>query len=521
MKTRYVLTISAIFLAVLFVVAGCGGGSSAPPASNTLPPIDAPSAGGDDTENVEKDDEESDTVTLIAEQIAGPGSILLYKGIEYDGQLDVPTNALVGVIKESRGYLYHPAMGTDVDFSSESDKVAMGYFMLSHHSNATNVAKANMSQDSAFGSITMKVLPNHEETELATRIKIKRVDNMLTITNNASRWAAVKIIDGDSIKKYFLLPINMGIDSNLMRHVLGNEDLQIDGIDPSDFSAAALSVNVSSSAIIETYGATIRGNGYFYYKNARPEGHAEALKQDQQLFVKLNSIDYYHTILEGIKHLLGQFPFECADVISGHSINMIEADIIGGFMTEEERVETDLYRIWKQDIYDSVARCIGIWKTAGWGEIFNSFWDILGLFSYTINDLILYNNAIIHASAYDRTSLDPILDYCFVGGSWDIYYKDVYAPGGQVLIERAYIQFLPTGRWIEIINDDAKSGYWSVGNPDFSSNYMIMDIDSHNMIQKHAEVWDNCSKMTVDVLYGDHKDAGYEYSQFIYERPKE
>ena len=53
------------------------------------------------------------TVVLSAEQVAGPGGILLYHGEEITGQVTVPENAILGAVKDGEVYLYHPALGDD------------------------------------------------------------------------------------------------------------------------------------------------------------------------------------------------------------------------------------------------------------------------------------------------------------------------------------------------------------------------------------------------------------------------
>ncbi len=507
-------------IVMLFTACGGGGGTT----------------GGDYPETVVVDDNSTEeviiddggkTVTLVAEQIAGLGGTLLYEGIEYDGQVNVPTNALVGVLKDNHGYLYHPAMGTDVDFSSESDKVAMGYFMLSYHNDATNISQANISQASAFSSIMMKVLANHRETELATKVQIKRDNNTLTITNNASRWAGIKITDGDSVKKYYLLPINTGIDSNVMRYVLGNPKLKIQGIDTAYFRATALSVNVSSSAIIETFGASFRGRSWFTANLPWPKGTQEALNKDHEFVRKLNMVDYYHTLLEGIKNVVSTLsPCECADILIGFSLNLFEAEYFT-YMTQEDRIRTDLYKVWKQDMLNSTLNCLALKPTGGKWELFNSFWDIVGLASYIVNDVALVNNAILHASAYAEVSMSQ--NECFIG-TWDQISYDWNEDGfSDSDAEGASIEFYQNGRWKEVFpqsdgSTDVKEGDWIVTDDD----HIKMEFDSpYEHYAKRGGIWggytDNkCIEMTVKVTFDapnlHYSDLGYKGSTLIYER---
>ncbi len=509
-------------IVMLFTACGGGGGTTGSDYPETVVVDD------NSTEEAITDDG-AKTVTLVAEKIAGPGGKLLYEGVEYNGQVDVPTNALVGVIKDSNGYLYHPAMGTNIDFSSESDKVAMGYFMISHHSEATNVSQSNISQDPTFSGITMKVLPNNEETELATKIKIKRVDNTLTITNNASRWAAVKIIEGDSFKRYYLLPINQGFDANILRFIENNSELKEDGMKFEDFRATALSVNVSSSAIIETYGASFRGIPWFVAQGKWPEGAATAWNQDHAFVLMLNTLDLYHTVFEGFKHVLGLAPLECVDIISGALLNGIEAEYLGT-LTQEERIKTDLYKIWKTDIYNSTLNCIGTLGTIGIWEIFNTYWDIVGLSSYWVKDVMLIENAILYGAAYEKTSLNE-LD-CFIG-KWDRisydYDGDGYGDDGAV---GASIEFFQNGRWKEEFPQvdgsvDKKEGDWEW----YRTDWIKMEFDPpYEHYHKLGGIWggykDNmCVKMSIDVGYDSpnlhYSDLGYDSGDLIYTRSSE
>ena len=65
MKTRYVLTITAIFLAIMFVVGGCGGGDSS--GDNSIPPASNTPTDGDNGEYISITEELSGTISVNSE----------------------------------------------------------------------------------------------------------------------------------------------------------------------------------------------------------------------------------------------------------------------------------------------------------------------------------------------------------------------------------------------------------------------------------------------------------------------
>ncbi len=65
MKTRYVLTITVIFLTIMFVVGGCGGGGSS--GDNSIPPASSTPSDGDTGESISITEELSGTISVNSE----------------------------------------------------------------------------------------------------------------------------------------------------------------------------------------------------------------------------------------------------------------------------------------------------------------------------------------------------------------------------------------------------------------------------------------------------------------------
>lgn len=397
MKTglrRYGILGIGLFLTIL--LSSCGGGGG----------------GGSDS------DAPAGMVTLNAEDIAGPGGELFYQGKEYTGKVEVPEDALVGVIKDGQSYLYHPSMGKP-EFTENTSREAVTRFVVGKNAEPQSLSSAN-SVDEMEQMYAIAVVEDIEaETDLPTKVHISRDENKLTITNQANRWAAIKITSGSSEQIYFIPPRARILDSNLARWVASDQgsdifkDLPGDSNWKDNFSTSSnLTITVDPPATIETFGAVFRASPICLVNvNLFPRVQ-EAWMADHALVLCLNTIDMYYVALEGIKHLTQLVPLSCMDAATGALLNMVEAWFLG-YMTQEERIASQWYQILVEDVANSVFQCMLLAPTAMSFEFVSTFWNILTAGDYFLEDIVFVDPIFTNAASYASANITDDLAASF------------------------------------------------------------------------------------------------------------
>jgi len=409
-------------LALLVFILGCGGG------------------GGDSDSAAQVG-----SVTLTAEELAGPGGKIVFQGKEYTDKVEVPEDALVGVIKNGNPYLYHPSMGK-TELSEQTSREAVGRFIIGVDAKSlatqalTSAHSAEMDQIYAVAEVSDII----DETDLPTKIHISRYQNELTITNNANRWAAVKVTSHSGEHIYFIPPCARVLDSNFSRWVKSREGSAIfNGVyDDSNlldnFSPSSdLTITVLPPATIETFGAVSRALPLYSAAMPWPPGTQEAWLADHALMLCLNTIDLYYVAMEGLKHLLQLAPLSCLDAATGAIMNWVEAEFLG-YMTREERIKSDWYRILNQDVKNSMIQCLAIKPTLGSIEILSTFWNILTAGDYLLEDVVLVDPVFTNAASYASANITEILAVSFSRapstlsteetGTWEVAIVEGKAP---------------------------------------------------------------------------------------------
>jgi len=310
------------------MLGGCGG-TPAP-------------AGTGDGDTTPPDQQADGTVTLSAQTIAGTNGTLIYEGQEYTGDVTVDANALVGVMKDGKAYLYHSALG-DVELSEETSRRAVGEFMVAttDGSDATPAAYAAI-RDGKLGD---------DPKKLETGVVVERLDETnVKVTNNTSRWIAVKA--PGHTKPVFLTPASRVPNLNILSAI-------IRGFTRADFASATSQTFEVTGGKLETFGAVVRAYPAWRVFEDKaladlakdmlsvlhetqgsqilsrlPTGFEEAVRADQELFLQVNSIDLHIAQLEGLKNLVGILPVEALDALVQGFINVLETYTVGSELTD-------------------------------------------------------------------------------------------------------------------------------------------------------------------------------------------
>lgn len=133
---------------------------------------------------------------LSAAELGGPDAVLVYRGLATRGEVPVPLDHLVGVVRGDEWYLYHPAQG-DIELTGESTREALGLFIegLSRSDAFARVAAKVRGREKASAapdSESCQRLPLGQETRLGTGILAQRTaPRRCRFRNSTKRWMAV------------------------------------------------------------------------------------------------------------------------------------------------------------------------------------------------------------------------------------------------------------------------------------------------------------------------------------------
>ena len=337
-------------------------------------------------------------VTLSAETLAGPNGIIVYSGEEYYSEVDVPSNAIVGVIKGGEPYIYHPALG-DLELTEETSKQALAHFVVGEndfvHGERPLADNLMMQQ---FMSRILKI-NDFETVELDTGLRIGRYDRELRIRNDYNRWAAVKVTDNLDTRVFFIPPRARILDSNYIRFMAEDPTFQALGTIAEMFTQESeLIITVDPPAKIETFGAVFRGQPYYMY-GPWPAGSVESLYSDKDLVLQLNLIDMTYLLYEGLNHINQLKPISCLNWITGWMLDMIKAELLG-YLTVEERIATYYYREMAQNFSVNFLSCLISVPSYLVSETLMFFWNLATSLDYFVEDILVQDAALFQKAAY-------------------------------------------------------------------------------------------------------------------------
>lgn len=327
---------------------------------------------------------ETDTtmVVLSATDLAGPNGAIIYWGQSYTDTVTVPEDSLVGVWKDEKAYLYHPALG-DVELSEETSQLAMAYFHYDHQEDTSPAS----SSDTLYTSRAMEF---GDEVVLTTGvgIKITGKDNAkgtLTFTayNHTKVWTAVKT--SNSEKPVFLPPKNAYIETNFLRYLkrwsAENEKGKI------SLASSRTHIKVEIGRPIETFRA-------FSGLQLEPAEYKEkvdtAKKHDLKICNALNAIDTTYWWSETGKVVVGMNPFECVDIVTGFLANSYLIYELSNKAGQQEVLEA--FTTLVQDSFQSAISCAvkvlpamagHLWFSAIMETLFTSL-DVLSAASFGV-----------------------------------------------------------------------------------------------------------------------------------------
>lgn len=358
----------------------------------------------------------TETVTLFADEIAGPGGILIYNGEEITDEVEVPVNALVGVYKNDEAYLYHPALG-NAELSLYNSRRAVGCFINDLITENDSMAEFAEQYSSIFdraellaeGGSPCQIVRLKDNKILSSGVKIFAEDKQhSTVTNLTKRWVATNVVAGEG--PYFLPPRN---DAPLATDMWTLLDQIING------NVMTGSSKKLTGTKVKVYGSVIRGvpaiwimqpDYVIQYLQVMPDWMKrvvnvpvettkpmtkeeldlqwtllkakaeEAMQDDEILFLHLNMLDFGHFTIEGLKAIIGiAMTNECEEIVLNSIILNIAETFWVGLLTMEPGQVISFAKESAKQITTALALCglelITVTKPAS--KVMSLFFDVM------------------------------------------------------------------------------------------------------------------------------------------------
>jgi hypothetical protein len=172
---------------------------------------------------------------------------------------------------------------------------------------------------------------------------------------------------------------------------------------------------------------------------------------------------------------------------------MIEAEFLG-YMTSEERIKTNYYNVLRQDAWASFTNCVMLLPSMLTWEFANTFWDIIALVDYFVEDCIFAPSGWTGIAAYEMATLDEQdqSDACIIG-TWT-YYSDYECDDIYDYVYPDRLHFYNDG----LMNLDALCGQWTI-----TGNTLIVTFPVDPRLRWEGTVSKDCNQIEGNVYYDE------------------
>ena len=387
------------------------------------------------------------SVGFVRGEVVAPGATLIYRGREFDRPVQVSDNTLIGLKKDGKVYLYHPAMG-HVKLDDETSAKAVGYFVANMAVGSSEVLKSTpiINRSKRLLRSNAEDLPDWIVT-LDTGIVIETRGHELLAKNNYKRWVALRIPNNEttllSSKYYFLGPRDSYLPDDILDALWRwAGDSPIVGSSPSERS-----LNFESPLYMQTFGAIFSVFPtpilvQMYGNSTWRQSYINAIKSDPVLFAQVNTLECIDFLIEGVQQLLGVLiPETClgsltSDVGVGlmkpFLMSLVTPNDMGSLDLEENSISRTAFQDWLSDAAQALVKCVatavsfeGTPLATAALEVASKFNDIYSGGKWIAEDLVL--QSIITQSCtipYDEFSLNATVEKLEIKGcraSGDLY----------------------------------------------------------------------------------------------------
>jgi len=226
-----------------------------------------------------KEDTEYKITYLNNNLVVPSNATIVYNGQQYHGNVSIPKNKLIGIVKDNKAYLYFTGMGS-ANLNDSTSRRAVGYLMFSNESSG----KSNKSLD------------------LTTGIRIEQNGTQYKFTNLKKRFAAIECQNNTD---YLFQRGEIWPDINWIGAIKGENQISILEYDNTTFS------NINQA---NTYGASIRlltipvGAPLTWGIIAQKNSEALNSGANSSILVNVNFIDFLYFTLKGVNEIVGALP---------------------------------------------------------------------------------------------------------------------------------------------------------------------------------------------------------------------
>jgi hypothetical protein len=251
-------------------------------------------------------------VSYSNDKVIAPGASIIYKGQVYQNEATVPSDALVGIYKDSKYYLYSPSIGKDT-LTEINSRRSFGYFLLNRSTQTLQVKTKK--------AILPKAISY--PTTLDTGISVNSTDAInFTFENPLKRWAALKNRT-QATKSIFLQPRGPFLELNFVQALEGGDLID-------SFACGSTTTVVAKGDIVETYGSIVKLiPSLSMIKLLKPQLFSSiqnALVKDPDLYIRLNAVEYITTQIEAIEQIAGiLIPSKCFGMIVNSAFEVFKA----------------------------------------------------------------------------------------------------------------------------------------------------------------------------------------------------
>jgi len=320
-------------------------------------------------------------VSYSNDKVIAPGASIIYKGQVYQNEATVPSDALVGIYKDSKYYLYSPSIGKDT-LTEINSRRSFGYFLLNRSAQTLQVKTKK--------AILPKAISY--PTTLDTGISVNSTDAInFTFENPLKRWAALKNRT-QATKSIFFQPRGPFLELNLVQAIEGGDLID-------SFARDSTTTVVANGDIVDTYGSIVKViPSLLMIKLLKPQLFSSiqnALVQDPDLYIRLNAIEYLTIQIEAIEQIAGiVIPSKCVEAIVNPTLDVFKSVGLELLTNGDEAVRKSLGQSLVNDTAFigfptcvAEAACVGV--TAGACALVTGFIDTvidIGGFIYWIID---------------------------------------------------------------------------------------------------------------------------------------
>jgi|GEM_PF-6537404 len=316
---------------------------------------------------------------------------IIFDGQQYQGNVSIPKNKLVGIIKNNKAYLYFTGMGS-ANLNDSTSRRAVGYYMFSSDS----TTKSSKSLD------------------LTTGIRIEQNGTQFKFTNLKKRFAAVECQNNTD---YLFQRGEVWPDINWIGALKGENLISILEYDNTTFS------NIIQA---NTYGASIRlltlpvgplSWAIIAQKNL------EALNSgaNSSILVNVNFIDFSYFTLKGVNEIVGALPVPFLDCWAAYVTNAAGNtlhSVLTELLTHDDHISKQNWQNFTNDLLNDFFTCLvsnGI-EATGIGMPVKQFLDIVSSGQWIIDNTLISSIDIITCSVFEAWS---------PSGNWDLFKKTI------------------------------------------------------------------------------------------------